>query len=91
MKKILISLILIIGVLGASSITKCVGCHGKDFEKHALGKSKVVKDMNLTQISTALKGYKDGTYGGAMKAVMKGQVKDSNITQILKDINSSRN
>lgn len=30
--------------------------------------------MNATAISTALIGYKEGSYGRAMKGVMKGQV-----------------
>jgi len=50
------------------------GCHGANFEKEALGKSKIVKDMTAEEITKALKGYKDGSYGGAMKGVMKGQV-----------------
>ena len=53
------------------STASCVGCHGKDFEKAALGKSKIVKDMTKADIETSLKGYKDGSYGGAMKGVMK--------------------
>ena len=52
----------------------CAGCHGKDFEKKALNVSKIVKDMKKADIVTALKGYKEGK-GGAMKAVMMGQVK----------------
>jgi len=52
----------------------CKGCHGADFGKKALGKSKVVKDMTHAEIATALKGYKAGTYGGPMKGLMKGQV-----------------
>jgi cytochrome c-type protein NapB len=52
----------------------CKGCHGADFEKKALGKSKIVKDMSKEDIVKALKGYKDGSYGGAMKGMMKGQV-----------------
>jgi len=52
----------------------CAGCHGKDFEKVAMGKSKIVKDMSKSDIAKALAGYKDGSYGGAMKAIMKGQV-----------------
>jgi len=52
----------------------CKGCHGQSFEKKALGKSKVVKDLSHADIATALKGYKAGTYGGAMKGLMKGQV-----------------
>ena len=57
----------------AANTTACAGCHGKDFEKSAMGKSKIVKDMSKDDIVKALKGYKDGTYGGGMKAVMKGQ------------------
>jgi len=52
----------------------CAGCHGKDFEKSALNASKIVKDMTAEEITKALKGYKDGSYGGAMKMIMKGQV-----------------
>jgi cytochrome c-type protein NapB len=52
----------------------CAGCHGANFEKSALGKSKIVKDMTKDEIVKALKGYKDGSYGGAMKGLMKGQV-----------------
>lgn len=52
----------------------CKGCHGQNFELKAMNVSKVVKDMTKEDIVTALKGYKDGSYGGAMKAVMAGQV-----------------
>ncbi|MDH4945448.1 cytochrome C [Sulfurimonas sp. C5] len=52
----------------------CVACHGANFEKHAMGKSKVVAEMTHAEIATALKGYKAGTFGGPMKGVMKGQV-----------------
>ena len=52
----------------------CKGCHGANFEKHAMGKSKIVKDLSHAEIAAALKGYKAGTYGGPMKGVMKGQV-----------------
>jgi len=52
----------------------CKGCHGANFEKKAMGKSKVVKDLSKADIVKALKGYKAGTYGGAMKGLMKGQV-----------------
>ncbi len=56
------------------NITACAGCHGANFEKKAMGVSKVVKDMTKADIVKALKGYKDGSYGGAMKGIMKGQV-----------------
>jgi len=58
----------------AGGTAACVGCHGQNFEKSAMGKSKIVKDMSKEDIVKALKGYKDGSYGGAMKGLMKGQV-----------------
>lgn len=61
-------------VEGANLYKKCAGCHGMTGEKKALGKSKVISDMSNKEIVTALKGYKDGTYGGQMKGLMKGQV-----------------
>ncbi len=66
----------------AVSIAACVGCHGQHFEKVALGKSKIVKDMSKADIVAALKGYQDGSYGGAMKGVMKGQVVNLSDTDI---------
>ena len=60
--------------LYANPYAKCVGCHGVNGEKAALnGKSKIIKDMTKAEIKTAMLGYKDGTYGGAMKGLMKGQ------------------
>ena len=51
----------------------CSGCHGVKGEKKAMGRSKVINKMSKKEIVTALKGYKAGTYGGPMKAIMKGQ------------------
>jgi len=68
------SLLAASALYGGTSTAACVGCHGKQFEKKAMGKSKVVKDMSHEEIVAALKGYKAGTYGGAMKGLMKGQV-----------------
>jgi len=59
---------------GASLYKKCASCHGASGDKHALNKSKIIKDMSKEELVVALKGYKDGTYGGPMKALMKGQV-----------------
>jgi len=67
---------------GAALYKKCAACHGASGEKAALGKSKVIKDMSLAEIITALKGYKDGSYGGASKGLMKGQVASLNDAQI---------
>ncbi|BAF71262.1 nitrate reductase cytochrome c-type subunit [Sulfurovum sp. NBC37-1] len=68
------SLLAASALYGSASTTACAGCHGQHFEKKAMGKSKVVKDMSEADILVALKGYKNGTYGGAMKGLMKGQV-----------------
>jgi len=75
--------------LYAANTAACAGCHGKSFEKKAMGKSKVVKDMSKEDIVKALKGYKDGSYGGAMKGLMKGQVaslSDADIASIADSI-----
>jgi len=61
-------------VAGGADTTACVGCHGASFEKKAMGVSKIVKDLSKDDIVKALKGYKDGSYGGSMKTIMKGQV-----------------
>ena len=80
--------IIALGSLIASSYTygastaACKGCHGANFEKKAMGVSKVVKDMSKEDIVKALQGYKAGTYGGAMKAMMAGQAKSLSDTDI---------
>lgn len=78
MKKILISTVVALGFVStlsaAPNIASCVGCHGANFEKAALGKSKIVKDLTQEEIANSLIGYKNGTYGGPMKGIMKGQV-----------------
>ena len=67
---------------GADEYKKCSACHGVTGEKKALGKSAVIKGWEATKTIAALKGYKDGTYGGPMKALMKGQVAPLNDAQI---------
>ncbi|WP_373003160.1 cytochrome c [Sulfurimonas sp.] len=75
MKKIVLMLFISsIALMGAVEPKACAACHNADFKKSALGKSKIVADLTHAEIATALKGYKAGTYGGVMKAVMKGQV-----------------
>jgi len=90
MKKIIFALCALVAVVSADINTaSCGACHGAHFEKHALGKSKVVADMNATEIATALKGYKAGTYGGPMKGVMKGQVarySDEDLKKVAEEI-----
>ncbi len=72
----------LLGADGAGLYKKCQGCHGVNAEKAALGKSKIIKGWKSEQTIAALKGYKEGTYGGAMKGVMKGQVAALNDEQI---------
>jgi cytochrome c553 len=89
MKKIVLGTIIAAASLMAANIAACAGCHGANFEKAALGKSQIVKGWDAAKIETALKGYKDGSYGGAMKGVMKGQVarlSDADIKAIAEQI-----
>ncbi len=74
---------------GAKLFTVCSSCHGAKAEKKALGKSQVIAGWDSAKIVNALKGYKNGTYGGAMKAVMKGQaskLSDAEINALAKYI-----
>ncbi len=59
---------------GKGLYLKCAGCHGSSAEMPALGKSQIIKGWEKDKIVAALKGYKDDSYGGVMKGVMKGQV-----------------
>ena len=53
----------------------CAACHGKNFEKKALGKSDIVKDLTHAEIAKRLKGYKDGTRNSkGMGSIMRGQI-----------------
>lgn len=61
-------------VTGDSIYRACSACHGLNGEKVALGKSKIIQGWSADKVADALKGYKDGSYGGVMKAIMKGQV-----------------
>lgn len=61
-------------VSGKDIFKVCSTCHGANAEKAALGKSQIIRGWDSVKIENALHGYKEGTYGGAMKAVMKGQV-----------------
>ena len=76
MKKVILGLTVVAtaSLFAEVNVSACTGCHGADFGKAALGKSKIVKDMTKADIEKALKGYKDGSYGVAMKGLMKGQV-----------------
>ncbi len=76
MKKIVIAASLLFASAAfAGSYDKCATCHGIAGEKAAMGKSKIIKDMSKADFVSALKGYQNGTYGGATKGVMTAQVK----------------
>ncbi len=79
MKKILLGMAVLattslMAADGAALFKKCAGCHGAKGEKKALNKSHVIQGWAVDKTEKALKGYKDGSYGGPMKGVMKGQV-----------------
>jgi len=59
---------------GADLYKACSSCHGQNAEKKALNKSQIIQGWDVAQISSALHGYKDGSYGGTMKGLMKSQV-----------------
>ena len=67
---------------GAALYTKCIACHGVKAEKKALNRSHVIQGWKADKIVLALKGYKAGTYGGAMKGLMKGQIATYDDTKI---------
>lgn len=77
MKKILVGLTLCAGALlaadGAAIYGKCASCHGPD------GKNVAVSGIAINggaadAIAKKLHGYKDGSFGGAKKAMMLPQL-----------------
>jgi len=70
----IVTVITLISPLLFANSASCKGCHGSDFRKKALGKSKIIKNMSKNEIISALKGYKNGTYGGKLKDMMAGRV-----------------
>ncbi len=77
MKKIVIAASLLTACVAfANPYAKCASCHGANGEIAAVGgKSKIIKDMTKADFVASLKGYQDGTYGGATKGLMTAQVK----------------
>ena len=61
---------------------KCASCHGAKAEKAALNKSQIIAGWDKQKIKNALNGYKNGTYGGTMKDIMKNQVANKTDAQI---------
>jgi len=79
MKKLAITMLLAGSTLlmadGAAAFAKCVGCHGANGEKSALGKSAIIKGQAATKTIKQINGYKAGTLNQhGMGSLMKGQV-----------------
>ena len=81
MKKIIIASVAALAVASTAmagvDAKKCAGCHGANFEKKALGQSKIVSEMTHADIAASLKGYKNtpGFGHSGAKGAMAGQVK----------------
>lgn len=93
MKKTLVTLAVLSSLAlagsGADLFKKCTACHGVNGEKKAMNVSKIIQAQDENKTIIALNGYKNGTYGGNMKMIMKAQVatlSDSNITTLAKYI-----
>ena len=63
-----------VSIDGEALYKTCISCHGANAEKKALNKSQVIQGWGIEKTVAALKGYKDGSYGGPMKGIMKPQV-----------------
>jgi cytochrome c553 len=79
MKKIAVSMLIAGATMlmaeAPASYTACKACHGEKGEKaFAAAPTRIPAKLSKEDFVKALKGYKDGTYGGATKAMMKGQV-----------------
>lgn len=79
MKKFAITMLLagstmLMAADGAAAYAKCVGCHGANGEKAALGKSAVITGQDAAKTIEQMNGYKAGTLNiHGMGALMKGQ------------------
>ena len=71
-----------VAIDGGAIYKACASCHGANAEKKALNKSEVIQGWEVSKTVAALKGYKDGSYGGPMKGIMKGQVAKLSDAQI---------
>lgn len=76
---------------GKELFVSCIACHGADGSRPALNASQPIKGWEVEKTVNALQGYKEGTYGGALKASMIGQVanlSDADIQALAEYINS---
>lgn len=60
---------------GAALYKSCIGCHGADGSKAAMGSAKPVKGQGAEELYKKMKGYADGSYGGERKVMMTNAVK----------------
>ncbi|MDR1554940.1 MAG: c-type cytochrome [Campylobacteraceae bacterium] len=60
---------------GKKIFKRCIPCHGAKANLSAVGKSQDISKWSKEDIANALKGYKDGTYGGSTKATMTSLIK----------------
>ena len=72
--KSLILLLITTGIWAGVNVSGCMSCHGTDWSSKALGVSKDVSKMTKQEVSDALVGYKNGSYGGQMKNLMRDQI-----------------
>jgi len=67
----------------------CVGCHGLNFEKPAMGMSSLVRDMTKEYIEATLFNYKYSSVEGDMNPLMSwqtAQLSDDEIRAIAEQI-----
>ena len=72
----------------------CIGCHGENFEKSAMGISNIVKDMTKEYIEATLFNYKYNSNDKNMDALMAWQtakLTDDEIRDIAKSIGKKSN
>ena len=62
------------GVDGKVVYSACAGCHGADGKTKALSVSPIIAGQSKDDLVMKIKGYKDGSYGGAMKTTMAPMV-----------------
>ncbi|MCT7447390.1 MULTISPECIES: c-type cytochrome [Aliarcobacter] len=90
MKKIILTTVALSAFAFAAapaSYATCKACHGVKGEINVTTQSKSFVPANQTKenIVKALNGYKDGSYGGPMKALMKGyatRLSDADIKEL---------
>ncbi len=86
MKKVILTSLLFTGFIMADSsalYSKCVGCHGSNGEKAALGKNTKLIAVSKDDILVKLNGYKKGelnNYG--LGSLMKAQVSSLSNTDL---------